>query len=500
MFPLYRAEQIKRSEPVAAQTVGISMYELMERAGFAAFERLKQMAEPGTHILVCCGSGNNGGDGFVVARQAAIEGYSVTLFQPKFCHSSTDDSSHAKQSWLNIGGNIESEFPNGEFELIVDGLLGTGLSGAVREEMLYVIRRINALQSKVLSLDVPSGLQADTGVMLGGCVRADTTVSFIGAKTGLVTGRAKAVVGELFIAELGVGEAFADLERPVASIFDKPQALEVLPKRGECFHKGESGRATLVGGAAGFSGAIILASQACARSGAGLVSVISSEQTQAPLLSRQPEIMVHSYDSGDLSESLIERVERCNALAVGPGLGQGEWGKKLLKLTFKQNQISKVFDADALNLIANMDSVPDLTGSIITPHPGEASRLLGISIQEVESDRYAAARRLYEKYHAITLLKGSGTIIYNGKEKFVIRAGNPGMASGGMGDVLTGILVALLAQGLGTTEAATLGAWLHSSAADRVAADGGKIGILASDLLPHIRELMNLEGDLPRSS
>lgn len=498
MFPLYLAEQVKRSEPKAASIAGISMYELMERAGAAAFERLKEMIEPGARVLVCCGSGNNGGDGFVVARQAALEGFSVTLFQPKFCCSTSEDAGKAKQSWQNIGGVIENTFPEGEYDLIVDGLLGTGLTGAVREEMLYVVRRINALSCKVLALDIPSGLDSDAGVLLGGCVCADATVTFIGAKSGLVTGRAKSVVGDLFIADLGVGDAFANLESPVAKVFDTPNAIESLPKRGACFHKGESGRAVLIGGASGYSGAIIMAAQACARTGAGLVSVISCPETSLPLLCRQPEVMVHSFDRGELSKPAIERVERCNALAIGPGLGQGEWGEKLLSMAMKQNQTSRVFDADALNIISNMEIPPELIGAIITPHPGEAARLLGMSIHDIEADRYSAVKRLHEKYHAIVILKGAGTLVYDGKETWVIRAGNPGMASGGMGDVLTGVLTGLLAQGLGPGEAATLGVWLHSTAADKVAEQAGEIGILASDLLLQVQALINVSGDLPR--
>ncbi|WP_261817626.1 NAD(P)H-hydrate dehydratase [Vibrio gallicus] len=495
MVSLYLSQQVKIGEVEAAQRAGVPMYELMERAGAAAFERLESLCLPQHKLLVCCGSGNNGGDGFVVARLAKQQGYEVTLYQPDFCDSSTADSIIAKQAWLDIGGEITSAFPTQPHAIIVDGLLGTGLVGNIRANMLQVIAKVNASDAKVLALDIPSGLNADNGTIIGDCVQADATVSFIGLKSGLVTGKASSVVGALFTADLDINHYFTQAQKPYAQIFDRAQAMNILPHRDNCSHKGDSGRVSLVGGATGYCGAIVLSAQGCVRSGAGLVSVLTSQDAINALLCRQPEVMAQLYSQHGLDKQQRQQLSRSDVIAIGPGLGQQEWGKEALREVLELKQIARVFDADALNLIANISPAPDLSNAIITPHPGEAARLLNLSIAEIEQDRYHAAERLYEKYAAVVVLKGPGTIVYDGKHRAVICAGNSGMASGGMGDVLTGAISALIAQGLSITHAAMLGAWLHSTAADNAAKTAGKIGIVASDLLYELRSLLNAHSE-----
>ncbi|GEA62266.1 NAD(P)H-hydrate dehydratase [Vibrio comitans] len=491
MYRLYSPQQIKRSEPKAAELAGITLYQLMERAGLAAFERLQSMLPNAGRILVCCGSGNNGGDGFVVARLALELGYEVNVFQPSYCESNTEDSAKAKQKWLSHGTIISSNIEElAHYDLIVDGLLGTGLTGDVRDNLAEVIRALNDSKLPILSLDIPSGLHADTGKILGDAVDATATVTFIGNKRGLVTGQSRDTVGELYIADLGVESEFKGLETELACIFDKNEAQGRLPRRKHTSHKGNCGRTLLVGGHEGTGGAIIMAAQASARVGAGLISVMAHQDTVIPLLTRQPEVMSITVGKEGDDERVIAGMHSATVIALGPGLGTDDWSKSLFKLCIEQAK-PKVIDADGLNLLAQSNSYHNLSEGILTPHPGEAARLLGCPVQEIEQDRYTAIEKIQAKYQCVVLLKGAGTLICDGQMTYVITAGNSGMASGGMGDVLTGVIAGLLSQGLKPIDAACLGAWLHSTAADNIARQSGKIGMLATDLLAEIRSLIN---------
>ncbi|GAD89170.1 NAD(P)H-hydrate repair enzyme Nnr [Vibrio halioticoli NBRC 102217] len=496
---LYSAEQIKRSEASAAELAGITLYELMERAGQAAFERVQVMLPDLGKILVCCGSGNNGGDGFVVARLALESGYEVDVFQPTYCTSQNPDTQSdaykAKQKWSlrsqSILNTIES---NDRYDLIVDGLLGTGLVNKVRDNLAFDIIRINALNVPILSLDIPSGLQANTGEILGSAIKATETITFVGNKLGLVTGKARNVVGNLYVADLGVSPQFSHLESSHTTIFAKPQAQALIPQREASAHKGNCGRALLVGGNQGMSGAIIMAAQACARTGAGLINVMTHADSIMPLLVRQPEIMSMAITNKNQHaiDELISHsaLASSSVIAIGPGLGTDLWSKTLFNWAMAQNK-PKIIDADGLNLLASSAEPFELHDCVLTPHPGEAARLLGVTVADIEKDRYAAVNQLQAKFQCVVLLKGAGTLICDGKNTQVITAGNSGMASGGMGDVLTGVIAGLVCQGLHAMQAACLGAWLHSTAADNKAKKEGTIGMLASDLLPEIRTLIN---------
>lgn len=495
MNRLYLSEQIKRSEAIAAKNVGISLFELMQRAGSAAFERLLTLITAPAKILICCGSGNNGGDGFVLARLAHEAGFDVCLCQPTFLGSKTEDSKKARQQWIDCGGYVYSEIDlSKNYDFVVDALLGTGINSSVRENLSSLITQINELACPVMALDVPTGLHANTGAILGNAVSATITVTFIGNKLGLVTGQAKSVVGQLYVAELGVKEVFCLLETPVAHVFDQHDVGTLLPHRSNTAHKGDCGRAVLVGGDQGFSGALILASQAAARVGAGLISAITHPNTISPLLVRQPEIMAmaHSESNDCVIPEWSHKLDTADAIGLGPGLGIKEWGSCLYQAVFsKAPNTPKVIDADALNILAKQPNPLSMTNVVLTPHPGEAARLLNQTIAQIESDRFAAVNALQQKYQAVVVLKGAGTLICDGNNTWVVTAGNSGMASGGMGDVLTGIITGLLAQGLTASESARLGVWIHATAADKSVEKRGKIGLLASDLHQEIRILIN---------
>ncbi len=483
----YTAQQVKNGEILAAKATGLEMFSLMERAGQAAFT-IAFAQYPGTHHwLVCCGGGNNGGDGYIVACLAKSMGVQVTVWQHGDPEQLKGDALSAYYHWLDHGGDVlpfDDTIPE-DIDLIIDGLLGTGLTGDVRNPIKLLIELINSNSAPVVSIDVPSGLCANTGAVLGAAVKADHTISFIGLKQGLVTGQARNYVGELHFAGLGVEESFNQQNVPTLNAIPSKYIKQVMTKRQPCSHKGSHGKALLIGGNAGLGGAILLAAQACARVGCGLTATLLHPSNITPMLVSVPEVMSSDWDS---QSALEKRVDWCNVIAIGPGLGRDE------KAAFMVSEIQrvksqKVFDADALHFLAKDPNIDN--ERVLTPHPAEAATLLDISVEQVERDRFKAIKELQRMYGGIVVLKGAGTLVTDGNETFVCLAGNPGMASGGMGDVLTGVIVSLLAQGLSSFDAAKAGVLIHSRAADLNAKQNGERGMLASDLLPHLRSLVN---------
>ncbi|GHA66416.1 NAD(P)H-hydrate dehydratase [Photobacterium aphoticum] len=518
---VFSAAQVREGERAVAKLLNIEMYALMERAGAAVFDCLQQvcpLASPSSSplsslpqassihtstnpsslpcvssaqppsLLVCCGGGNNGGDGYVVARLAQQAGYQVTVWQGSDPARLQGDAARAYHAWCAIGGETclpEKAVPDG-VGVIVDALLGTGLSGTVRETMAAMIAAINCASVPIIAVDLPSGLCADTGRVWGTAVQATHTVTFIGVKRGLVTGRAARHVGALHFAGLGVEKAFAQHCLSTEHLITTSRMDRLLPARDRCAHKGDHGRILLVGGDRGFGGAIRLAAEAAARSGAGLTAALTQSDNALAMLVAIPEIMAQGWQQ-DGAEAARQRLDWADVLVLGPGLGQSGWSQALYQ-TLSHTDKPLVLDADGLNLLAR---APDYKNNrIITPHPGEAARLLQCSVAEVENDRFSAARALQHRYGGVVVLKGAGTLVDDGHHCWVCTAGNPGMATGGMGDVLSGIIGALLGQGLGLSDAAQCGVWIHSTAADHCAQDGER-GMLASDLFPYIRQRVN---------
>ncbi|GAK87585.1 NAD(P)HX epimerase [Vibrio ponticus] len=320
--------------------------------------------------------------------------------------------------------------------------------------------------------------------MLGCCIKANVTVTFIGIKQGLVTGQARNHVGELVFAGLGVQQEFEQTETASAS-WEFPSIIAKLNQREACVHKGSLGKALVVGGDYGMGGAILIASRACLKAGAGLTACLTDERNISPGLVVSPEVMFAPWST----QRLIERLQWSSAVALGPGLGQSAHAEELFELV-SRSSLPKVFDADALNLLTTKPSVDP--NRIITPHPGEAARLLNCSINDVENNRYQAARDLSKKYGGVAILKGSGTVIDDGQHRYVCAAGNAGMATGGMGDALTGIIVALLAQGFTLSEAARMGVMLHSYAADLNVKQQGIVGLSAMDVVNTLRKALSV--------
>ncbi len=489
LLPLFDTHAARALDSQATAQLGGDGYVLMQRAGQAAWQLLLQQWPAAQTITVVCGPGNNGGDGYVLARLAHRSGRKVSVLHLAEHVPATALAQRACTDYLACGGNIAlfpEVMPHGE--VVVDALFGLGLSRAPDAFATALIDAINAQAAPVLSLDVPSGMDADTGVAPGKAVIATHTLQFIARHAGLHTGAALENTGVLDLDALGVADEVTAEVTARALLLRADYLASCLLRRRRNTHKGESGRALCVGGDHGHGGAIVLCAEAALRAGAGLLDVATRQAHVPVLLTRRPEAMAHGVESG---EQLTALLAQADAVAIGPGLGQDEWGSALLNLVLAAAK-PLVLDADALNLLAARGLVAP--GAILTPHPGEAARLLGSDTACVQRDRLSAACEIASRYQSVVVLKGAGTIIAaTGEIPRIVDAGNPGMAVGGMGDVLTGILVAMRASGMAAFEAACAGALLHSLAGD-AAAKAGERGLLPSDLFPHIRHLANPRG------
>lgn len=482
---VYTAAQVRKLDELTIQRAGIPAYTLMSQAGQAVFDHLRNRWPAARSLCVLCGGGNNGGDGYVIARLAIQAGWPVTVLTLAEVSRLQGAARQAFEAFTLAGGQAQAfdgALPHAD--IMVDALLGTGLERPVAGRFASAIHLLNTQPAPVVAVDIPSGLHADTGQPCGGAVEADLTVTFIGMKAGLLTGQARDYCGSLHFAALDIPDEIHALVPTDMHCLGPHTLHDRLPPRRRSAHKGNHGHTLLVGGAPGMSGAIRLAGEAALRCGSGLVSVATHPDHAAVLNLTRPELMVHAIESPIHLRPLLQHVD---VLGIGPGLAQTAWSRGLLTIVQTAPQ-PKVVDADALNLLAHTRSQRD--DWILTPHPGEAARLLACTTAEVERDRVAAARRLQRDYGGVIVLKGAGTLVASANRLAFCPAGNPGMASGGMGDALTGILTALLAQGLPLPAAAETGVWIHAHAADLAAREGER-GLLASDLIAYLREVIN---------
>lgn len=461
----------------------------MARAGQAAWQVALDRWPDAMRILVVCGPGNNGGDGYVLAHHALEAGRDVRVVRLSDHAPRGTMAVQVAQNFAEAGGRVV-EWSGGlpPADLVVDAMFGIGFAGAPPGGAVALFTAIERAKVPVLALDVPSGVDADTGAVASMAVRADATIEFLLRKRGLVTGAALDHVGDCLLADLGLTEADVAATMRVAELMQAPSLPGRLPRRSRESHKGHHGRVLCLGGDLGHGGAILLAAEAALRAGAGLVDVGTRAEHVTAMLSRRPEAMVHCVDADASGPSAL--VQAADAIALGPGLGQDAWGRALVEASLASGK-PLVLDADALNLLASMPRpLPD--GCVLTPHPGEAARLLGTDTHDVQRDRYSAAHDLAQRFNAVVVLKGAGTVVAApGSPSRVVGAGNPGMAVGGMGDVLTGVVASLRAQGLSAFDAGSFGALLHAAAGDAAAAVGGLIGLLPSDLMPELRRLRN---------
>jgi len=515
---LYRADQVKQLDSLAITSFDRPGLELMQHAGAVVFKTIQQRWPHTRFFRVFAGCGNNGGDGFVVAALAKQQGINseVILVGDTGKLSADAAAAYAKAQSAGVRFYDLKDFvdasPQQQLDVVcIDALFGTGLDRPVTGEYALAIEQVNVSQGPVIAIDIPSGLNSDTGMPLGAAVTADVTVTFIGVKQGMLTAQGRDFCGEIVFDDLDLpSEVYSHkaAPKPSALRYDINDATRHFLPRLSSSHKGSNGHLVIVGGDTGYGGAAIMAGEAALRGGAGLVSVVTRSANRTAALARCPELMIcGTEDNPQQASSEIHQLKqvqdllgRATALVLGPGLGKGRWSQQLFALAVsvsRANKIPLVIDADALHLLADKQAMLPSSQPmpwVLTPHPGEAAVLLSVDNPEIQQDRFAAAAAISELYGCICLLKGSGTLISEVSTNLPITLcseGNPGMGTGGMGDVLSGIIGSFLAQGHDCATAAKAGAAIHGEAADLAAERFGERGLKATDLLDFVRQLVN---------
>lgn len=507
MVSVYSAEQVLENEAKVARSQNIAMYDLMQGAGTAIFLQILKSWPDTKHILILCGKGNNGGDGFVVAKLAHQKNIKVTVLLTCAVSQLKGDALLAYQAMKSIGVAliVENTAENNNAEslaiiknftgtVIVDALFGIGFSGRLKPNLQKVVSSINHHDAKVISVDIPSGLCATTGQVHGTdiaeqAIIANVTLTFIVYKQGLLTGQAANFVGKLMLAALAIKTTFTKQVK-TKYYYSQYKLPLTLASRLAASHKGDNGLLLAVGGCKAMPGAIRLASEAALRCGAGLVAVSSHKENQAFIINGRPELMLAPTTSALLANSV--QLNKARVYLIGPGLGLNDEAEQLFQLicqTSRINNKTAVLDADALILLSKTKQYSKHW--ILTPHPKEAAALLHCDVASIEADRFTAVINISRQYGGVCLLKGAGSLISDGECVVINNSGNAGMASGGMGDVLSGIISAIVMQSDSIFYATCLAAYIHGASADIIANNNGQRGLLASDLFIPLQQLLN---------
>jgi hydroxyethylthiazole kinase-like uncharacterized protein yjeF len=488
---LYTAEQVRCLDSCAIDKQGIAGFELMSRAGKAVFELAESKFPAAREWVVVCGAGNNAGDGYIVAGLALSAGKSVQLYALAAVEKLSGDAQSAALAWLAQGGTIAQWPPDlpsdmfGSPDLIIDALLGTGLDRSVQGLFLEAIEWMNRMDCPGVAVDIPSGINANSGQAMALAYHADYTLCFIGMKHGLLTCDGPDHSGEVVFDSLDIPQIVYDSVKNHGFIIRDKILSHLLRRRSRNSHKGQYGHVLIAGGNAGMSGAAQLAGEAALRSGAGLVTIATHPSHAAFLNMARPELMVSGVSMENELEALLAKA---TVLALGPGLGSDLWAHEIFTQAIGST-LPMLIDADGLNLLAqNPRKVPN---SILTPHPAEAGRLLGTSTAQIQSSRIESARLIASQYDAVVVLKGCGTVVANPDGAYSIcPLGNSGMATAGSGDVLSGIIAAFLAQGLTPWSAAQAGVVAHAVAGDLAAQSLGERYMLAGDIITNLSQVL----------
>ena len=485
---LYTAEQVRCLDTCAINDHGIDAYELMKRAGQAVFDLAQGRYRDADAWVVVCGAGNNAGDGYVIARLAKQAGKRVRVYALTSAGRLKNEASIAAREWQSSGGQVVDWPPADEEDcpdLIIDALLGTGLDRPVEGGFADAIGWMNDQPCPAIAVDIPSGLNADTGQVMGMALKAELTLSFIGLKQGLVTCDGPDYTGEISFDSLEIPDAVYASVTGNGEIIHNKLLLELLKRRNRNSHKGQFGHLLVVGGNAGMGGAVRLAGEAALRSGSGLVTVATHPDHAPSLNLTRPELMVNGISRPQQLETMLAKA---TTVAIGPGLGTNKWSRQLLHLCLESGK-PLVLDADGLNLLALKTCKRN--NWILTPHPAEAGRLLNISAAEIQSNRIESACKIAAQFNAVVVLKGCGSVLAKPTGKFAIcPLGNPGMATAGSGDVLTGVIAAFLGQGFDLWNAARAGVVAHAAAGDLAASALGEQSMLAGDIIDSLHQVL----------
>ncbi len=479
--PIYSGSATKEIDRYAIEQGGFDDFELMSQAGERAYQCIAKIFPTASSMIVLCGGGNNGGDGYIVAAAALAASWRVHLIAAS--PAKTNSARKAAERFHKLGGrtltNAES-LDEDHYDVVVDALLGVGIRGAPNGKVSDLIKLANTLKAYKFSVDVPSGVCADTGQCHQPCFRADKTLTYIAHKIGLMTGPAKNMVGELRLETLGLPSSVKERFAPLATVLPKPD----VTRRSSDSHKGLYGNVVICGGDTGMLGAVLLAGRAALRSGSGKVHVLSAKNhLDMPALST-PELMSTLFD-----DEGVDLCEKAHAIALGPGLGLADWGREVFERLIGLD-VSKVIDADALTLLADSVQQLDPTNSVLTPHPGEAAKLLKCATAEIQKDRRLAALAIAKRYQAVCVLKGAGSLVASPDGRlWVSTVGNAGMATAGMGDVLTGMVAAYLGFGYSPLRAAKSAVFMHSYTADRCCQYQSQSSLIATDVIEALAKI-----------
>ena len=488
MIRFYSAKQSKAIDGYAIHQQAISGLLLMKRAGLFTYETLLNHYPKTKKILVLCGTGNNGGDGFVVAQLAMMAGIQTDVFLNGQVSHIKNDAQLAYQEFVQIGGQITQSTPKklGDYDVIIDALFGIGLDKKrpIKGKLADWIALINQHPCPVIAVDIPSGLDANTGQIHGCALKAERTCTFITQKPGLYQFHGQDTAGQVHFSSLFLSDEILHSQPSVGQNHPLKYWLQQLTTRPAYSHKGSTGKVALLGGDQNMMGAVQMAGLAALKVGVGLVKVITHAEHGIALTQALPELMCYAPDA------LEVQLQQVDVIAVGPGLGLNTWGKTLLNQSLLHPQ-PKVIDADALTLLAQNTTLTNMEANwVLTPHPGEAARLLNTTTENVQKNRIKAIKAIHKQYGGVIVLKGNASLIFDGKRLEICLAGNPGMATGGMGDVLTGTISGLIAQGLPLFEAACLGVSLHAHAGDIIAQQKGQLGLLPTELASTLSQLL----------
>ncbi len=484
---IHSVAQVREMDRYAIDNLGVPGLTLMTRAGEAALAALQVAWPMAERVLIVCGNGNNAGDGYVLARMARAVHLDVTVLAADNPAGLKGDALTAYLAFTAAGRRANQWTADASLaaDVIVDALFGTGLSRDLDAAWCKRIEAVNAAGVPILSIDVPSGIDAQTGRIRGAAIRADRTIVLGGLKIGLYQGAGQDCAGTIVFDDLSLPKDVAERVGHVAERIDTPLLRSALPARRRAAHKGDYGHVLVIAGGLGMAGAARLAGEACLRSGAGRVTVATRAANVAAIAAGRPELMTCAVESAEDLGPLLKKVD---LIAMGPGLGQDAWAQSVFAAAMGAGK-PLVVDADALHLVAT--SGVRREDWILTPHPGEAARLLGTTAAVVQADRIDAAKQLAERFGGVAVLKGAGTVVHrSGEVPQICDYGNPGMATAGMGDVLTGVIAGMVAQTPDLWTAARVGVLVHAMAGD-AAARRGERGLLAGDVIAHLAASVN---------
>lgn len=531
------AASMKNVDSYSINTLGIPSVVLMERAALSVTEAIESKVKGNIHtdIICVCGRGNNGADGLAVARQLYLKGYNVDVYIIN-SHASTKEFDIQLNIIKNLGIECINSPDFSKYGVIVDALFGNGLSRELAGEARIVVDTINKCSTSVRSqytqnsdnngnrlvvaVDIPSGISASTGVVMGSAVNADITVTFGFEKIGHILYPAASYCGKIIRKDIGFAQ-YPDMTRDIFT-YDYSDISDMLPLRKPDGNKGTFGKALVIAGSRLYGGAAVLSSRAAARIGAGLVRTLTHISNRTAVITGNMECIVDTYDTdeecGDFVKNTETLVDKCicwaDVVCIGPGLSMEESAVKLVRSVSAKKNIKKLYDADALNIIAqykieldgsnddvdyeaggnsgNASYKDDMSDKnvVVTPHIGEMSRLTGLDIAVIKNNPIDTARTYSREHNCVCVLKDARTIVSDGERVYINMSGNDGMATGGSGDVLSGIITGLMAQGLTTFEASALGVYIHGCAGDEAASSNGKYSMVAGDIIDNIKNVL----------